>query len=76
MSARDVMPSSLADQIDVAAQSVEASVIAWRRDLHANPELLRHRQCRFRKEVTLTAIPVLPNVVVGMSPAFTFCGAA
>ncbi len=39
MSARDVIPSSLADQIDTASQAIEAAVIAWRRDLHANPEL-------------------------------------
>ena len=39
MSARDVIPSSLADRIDAAAQAIEGSVIAWRRDLHANPEL-------------------------------------
>ncbi|MEO5670280.1 MAG: amidohydrolase [Ramlibacter sp.] len=39
MSARDVIPSSLAERIDAAADAVEASVIAWRRDLHANPEL-------------------------------------
>src|SRR5687768_2237506 len=39
MSARDVSPSSLIDSIDAAAQAVEARVIAWRRDLHAHPEL-------------------------------------
>src|SRR6185369_7242737 len=39
MSARDVIPSSLAEQIDSAAQAVEARVLAWRRDLHAHPEL-------------------------------------
>ncbi len=31
--------SSLATAIDAAAASIEAKVIAWRRDLHANPEL-------------------------------------
>ena len=39
MSARDVIASSLSEQIDAAAPAVEARVIAWRRDLHANPEL-------------------------------------
>ncbi|MES3001245.1 MAG: amidohydrolase [Pseudomonadota bacterium] len=39
MSARDVIPSSLTDAIDAAAKSAEARVLAWRRDLHANPEL-------------------------------------
>jgi len=32
-------PSSLAAQIDAAARAAEAQVIAWRRDIHANPEL-------------------------------------
>ena len=31
--------SRLASQIDLAARAAEARVIAWRRDLHANPEL-------------------------------------
>ena len=31
--------SSLARSIDTAAQALEAQVIAWRRDFHANPEL-------------------------------------
>lgn len=31
--------SPLADAIDAAARDVEAQVIAWRRDLHAHPEL-------------------------------------
>ena len=39
MPARAVTPSSLADQIDTAAQAVEARVIGWRRDLHEHPEL-------------------------------------
>ena len=39
MSARDVIPSSLAEHIDRAAQAVEARVLAWRRDLHQHPEL-------------------------------------
>lgn len=39
MSARDVSPSSLTEQIDLAAQAVEARVMAWRRDLHQHPEL-------------------------------------
>lgn len=34
-----VVASSLASEIDAGARSVEAQVIAWRRDLHANPEL-------------------------------------
>jgi amidohydrolase len=34
-----VAASSLAAQIDAAARAVEAQVITWRRDLHANPEL-------------------------------------
>ncbi|MES2632557.1 MAG: amidohydrolase [Pseudomonadota bacterium] len=39
MSARDPQPNSLADRIDAAAQAIEQRVIAWRRDLHENPEL-------------------------------------
>jgi amidohydrolase len=39
MSALPVNASSLAEQIDSAAQAAEAKVIAWRRDFHANPEL-------------------------------------
>ena len=39
MSARDVSPSSLTEQIDAAAQAVESRVVAWRRDLHQHPEL-------------------------------------
>ena len=34
-----VAASALAEQIDAAAGAVEAQVIAWRRDFHANPEL-------------------------------------
>jgi metal-dependent amidase/aminoacylase/carboxypeptidase family protein len=34
-----VAASSLADRIDAAARDIEARVIAWRRDIHANPEL-------------------------------------
>ena len=34
-----ITASSLARQIDAAAHAVEASVIAWRRDLHEHPEL-------------------------------------
>ena len=34
-----IAASSLADQIDAAAKDLEARVIAWRRDIHANPEL-------------------------------------
>ena len=34
-----VAASSLADQIDAAAKELEGRVIAWRRDIHANPEL-------------------------------------
>jgi amidohydrolase len=39
MSARDVIPSSLAELIDVGAHAVESRVIAWRRDIHQHPEL-------------------------------------
>ncbi len=34
-----VGPSSLATAIDAAVVGIEAQLIAWRRDLHANPEL-------------------------------------
>ena len=36
---KPVAASPLAHQIDLAARAAEARVIAWRRDLHANPEL-------------------------------------
>ncbi len=39
MSHGPVRPSSLTAQIDAAAQALESQVIAWRRDLHAHPEL-------------------------------------
>ncbi len=39
MSTSTMQASSLADSIDAAARAVEAQVIAWRRDIHANPEL-------------------------------------
>ena len=39
MSDTPIAASSLADGIDTAASSIEAQVIAWRRDIHANPEL-------------------------------------
>jgi len=39
MTVSNVTASSLAAQIDAAAQAAEARVIAWRRDFHANPEL-------------------------------------
>jgi amidohydrolase len=39
MPTRNVTASSIATQIDTAAQALEAQVIAWRRDLHAHPEL-------------------------------------
>ena len=39
MSDRPIASSSLAAQIDLAAQAVEPRVIAWRRDLHEHPEL-------------------------------------
>jgi len=39
MSVRQIIASSIANEIDCAAVSVEASVIAWRRDLHEHPEL-------------------------------------
>jgi amidohydrolase len=32
-------PTSLAARIDAAAQAIEPSVIAWRRDIHQHPEL-------------------------------------
>ena len=35
----DVRPNSLAAAIDAAVASIEADVVAWRRDLHAHPEL-------------------------------------
>ena len=34
-----VPASSLAAAIDVVARDIEPQMIAWRRDLHANPEL-------------------------------------
>ena len=34
-----VAASSLANHIDAAAKEIESRVIAWRRDIHANPEL-------------------------------------
>jgi len=34
-----VAASSLAEHIDAAAKEIESRVIAWRRDIHANPEL-------------------------------------
>jgi amidohydrolase len=34
-----VAASSLAGHIDAAAKEIESRVIAWRRDIHANPEL-------------------------------------
>jgi len=39
MSDRPIASSSLAAQIDRAAEAVEPRVIAWRRDLHEHPEL-------------------------------------
>jgi amidohydrolase len=39
MSQGPIMSSSVAAQIDAAAEAVEANVIAWRRDLHEHPEL-------------------------------------
>ncbi len=39
MSPSPIQASSLADAIDAAARDVEARVIAWRRDIHAHPEL-------------------------------------
>ena len=39
MSASRIEPSSLAAAIDTAAAALEAQVVAWRRDFHANPEL-------------------------------------
>ena len=36
---RPIVVSRVAAQIDAAAAALEAQVIAWRRDLHANPEL-------------------------------------
>ena len=39
MSDRPIASSSLAAQIDRAAEAIEPRVIAWRRDLHEHPEL-------------------------------------
>ena len=39
MSHGPVHESSLSSQIDAAAQALESQVVAWRRDLHAHPEL-------------------------------------
>jgi amidohydrolase len=51
MSARDPQPSSVSNEIDIAAQAVEARVIAWRRDLHQHPEL-GNREFRTAKIIT------------------------
>ena len=39
MSASRIEASSLATAIDAAAAALDAQVVAWRRDFHANPEL-------------------------------------
>jgi amidohydrolase len=39
MAEQTVQPSSIASLIDEAARAMEPRVLAWRRDLHANPEL-------------------------------------
>ena len=39
MSEGPVTASSLAARIDAAAREIESRVVAWRRDIHANPEL-------------------------------------
>jgi amidohydrolase len=39
MSDSQIIASTLAAEIDRAAAAIEAQVIAWRRDLHAHPEL-------------------------------------
>jgi amidohydrolase len=39
LDAQPIAASSLAGQIEAAAAAIEAAVIAWRRDFHANPEL-------------------------------------
>ena len=39
MSSPPIAASSLSAQIDAAAHDIEARLIAWRRDLHAHPEL-------------------------------------
>ena len=39
MSASRIEASHLASAIDAAAAAIEAQVVAWRRDFHANPEL-------------------------------------
>ncbi len=39
MPAQSISASSLASAIDAAAQSIDAQVIAWRRDIHEHPEL-------------------------------------
>src|SRR5438477_4992096 len=36
---RKEAPAALADRIDALALSLEPKIIAWRRDIHANPEL-------------------------------------
>ena len=39
MPQRPIVASSLGARLDAAAAAVEAKVVAWRRDLHAHPEL-------------------------------------
>ena len=39
MNDRLLTANALAEQIDAAAAAIESRVIAWRRDLHAHPEL-------------------------------------
>ena len=39
MPAQSISASSLASAIDAAAQSIDAQVISWRRDIHEHPEL-------------------------------------
>ena len=36
---RKAAPAALAERIDALALSLEPKIIAWRRDLHAHPEL-------------------------------------
>jgi amidohydrolase len=51
MPGQDIKASSLAAAIDAAAQSVQAKVIAWRRDIHEHPEL-GNREFRTSRLVT------------------------
>jgi amidohydrolase len=39
MAALPVRPQTLSDAIELEAKAIEARMIAWRRDIHQNPEL-------------------------------------